>query len=114
MNKINVHRFDLSISRDHARIHDPCKYIFIPAPFEGVYISFSSEGGLIDISRINEFYFPQGIYNFYITNQPQKGTLYIITANCGARFEDVYTLEEIRNMIENINEKWRRLLNADN
>lgn len=109
MNKIRVHRFDLSVPRRYYRVTDYCKHIYIPRPARA-FLSLSSDGPLIDLRRINQFHFDNGITHFYITNSPENDILYIITANCGLKFEDTLSLVEIREALEEINNKWRGLV----
>lgn len=110
MNKIRVHTLDLSIPRRYEPIYDPCKFIYIPTPKEGVYLSLEPEGYLIDLSRVNEFFFTHGIEEFYITNETQDGVFHIITGNCGVKFEDTYSLVEVKELIKEINKDWKNLL----
>ncbi|HAE61683.1 MAG TPA: hypothetical protein DCG38_05075 [Eubacteriaceae bacterium] len=113
MNSVNTYRLDLSKSRKYEYFPNMCKYIFIPTPYEGVFLSFTDNGYLFDVSKINEYYFKHGIEGFYISNTPQEGILYLITVNCGLKFQDVYSFLELKKIINDINANWKRLLEAE-
>lgn len=110
MNRISTYKLDLRKPRRYEYFYNPCKYIFFPSPRTGVYLSLSDGGYFFDVSKINEYFFPDCIEGFYISNDPQEGELYIICANCGIRFKDTYSYVELREIVEQINSNWKKLL----
>lgn len=105
-------RFDLSKKREYERVICSAKYFFVPTPRSGVYFSFTNGGHKIDLSRVSEIYVAGGVREFYISNEPSEGEFLIYAVNCGMEFEDVYTYEELRELIKEITEKWRDLLES--